>query len=130
MGSSESKHAEERDEVTYENTEQGFSQAFRIHYQRLITYAQSADPKLQREVAERLANEAVNRKRSVTLRRARASRQKLTSFLYAVGAPRSRSASSDRRVERLAVAAASHQVEGPRSAALGSTRARKSLSEL
>lgn len=130
MGSSESKHAEERDEVTYENTEQGFSQAFRIHYQRLITYAQSADPKLQREVAERLANEAVNRKRSVTLRARGQAGKNLLPFCMPFGAPRSRSASSDRRVERLAVAAASHQVEGPRSAALGSTRARKSLSEL
>lgn len=33
----------------------------RTHLQRLIMYAQSADTGLQREVAEKLANEAVKR---------------------------------------------------------------------
>lgn len=42
-------------------TDEDFTQALRIHLQRLITYAQSADISLQREVAERLANEAVKR---------------------------------------------------------------------
>ena len=32
-----------------------------MHLQRLIVYAQDTDPVLQREVAERLANEAVKR---------------------------------------------------------------------
>lgn len=36
-----------------------FSESFRINLQRLIVYAQGTDPALQREVAERLANEAV-----------------------------------------------------------------------
>lgn len=37
----------------------GFTEALKVNLQRLIMYAQSADVSLQREVAERLANEAV-----------------------------------------------------------------------
>ena len=36
-----------------------YIQQLRVNLSRLIVYAESADPSLQREVAERLANEAV-----------------------------------------------------------------------
>jgi hypothetical protein len=39
----------------------GFTEALRVNLQRLIVYAKSADTSLQREVAEKLANEAVKR---------------------------------------------------------------------
>ena len=42
--------------------DEGFSEALEANLQRLIMYAQSADTSLQREVAEKLANEAVKRK--------------------------------------------------------------------
>lgn len=38
-----------------------FTEALRVNLQRLIVYAKSADTSLQREVAEKLANEAVKR---------------------------------------------------------------------
>jgi hypothetical protein len=38
-----------------------FTELLRINLQRLIVYAKSADTSLQREVAEKLANEAVKR---------------------------------------------------------------------
>ena len=41
---------------------EGFTEALRVNLQRWIVYAQSAETSLQREVAEKLANEAVKRK--------------------------------------------------------------------
>ena len=43
------------------NEDEGFTEALQINLQRLIAYAKSADTSLQREVAEKLANEAVKR---------------------------------------------------------------------
>jgi hypothetical protein len=45
----------------------GFTEALRLHLQRLIMYAQGSDPALQREVAEKLANEAVKPERQVQI---------------------------------------------------------------
>lgn len=42
-----------------ESSDAEFTEALRLHLQRLIVYAEGSDPELQREVAERLANEAV-----------------------------------------------------------------------
>lgn len=42
-------------------TDDAFTEALRVNLQRLIVYAKSADTSLQREVAEKLANEAVKR---------------------------------------------------------------------
>ncbi|RHY33483.1 hypothetical protein DYB32_001600 [Aphanomyces invadans] len=50
-----------KDEFTYEDSDEGFTDALKINLQRLIAYAKSADANLQREVAEKLANEAVKR---------------------------------------------------------------------
>lgn len=44
-----------------------FLESLRINLSRLIAYAESADPKLQREVAEKLANEAVKPARQVQI---------------------------------------------------------------
>lgn len=41
--------------------DEAFTEALRVNLQRLIVYARSADTALQREVAEKLANEAVKR---------------------------------------------------------------------
>ena len=41
--------------------------SLRVNLSRLITYAESADVKLQREVAEKLANEAVKSSRQVQI---------------------------------------------------------------
>lgn len=46
-------------------TDDAFTEALRVNLQRLIVYAKSADTSLQREVAEKLANEAVKRADSV-----------------------------------------------------------------
>jgi hypothetical protein len=48
-------------------TDAEFTKALRANLQRLIMYAQSADEVLQREVAERLANEAVKPSRQVQI---------------------------------------------------------------
>ena len=67
MGSSESKNQEEKDEITFEDEDVSESDDFSIlletHLTRLISYAASSDVALQRKVAEKLANEAVNPKR-------------------------------------------------------------------
>lgn len=42
-------------------SDEAFTEALRVNLQRLIVYARSADTALQREVAEKLANEAVKR---------------------------------------------------------------------
>jgi len=60
MGNSGSKG--DADEFTYEDSDEGFTEALKVSLQRLIAYAKSADTSLQREVAEKLANEAVKRK--------------------------------------------------------------------
>ena len=44
-----------------------FLQSLQLNLSRLIAYAESADPVLQREVAEKLANEAVNGSRQVQI---------------------------------------------------------------
>lgn len=43
--------------------EDNLTEALRSNLTRLIAYAKSADPGLQRQVAEKLANEAVKRER-------------------------------------------------------------------
>ena len=59
----------DEDVITYDDaaSDEGFSEMLRLHLQRLITYAQSADPELQRDVAEKLANEAVKPERQVQI---------------------------------------------------------------
>jgi hypothetical protein len=52
---------------TSSGDDEGFTESLRINLQRLIVYAQSADVELQREVAERLANEAVKPDRQVQI---------------------------------------------------------------
>lgn len=47
--------------MLYTFIDDSFCESVRINLQRLIVYAQSADTELQREVAERLANEAIQR---------------------------------------------------------------------
>ena len=60
MGGSESK-TEINDVVVADGGDDGLTESLRINLSRLIAYAESADVGLQREVAERLANEAVKR---------------------------------------------------------------------
>ncbi|KAF1782494.1 Ankyrin repeat-containing domain [Phytophthora cactorum] len=55
-----------KDEFTFEDND-GFTEALRVNLQRLIVYARSADTALQREVAEKLANEAVKPDRQVQI---------------------------------------------------------------
>jgi vacuolar protein 8 len=50
-----------------DGTESDFVEEMRINLARLIVYSESADPQLQREVAERLANEAVHADRQVQI---------------------------------------------------------------
>ena len=61
--------SEQKDDVVvYETeTDAGFTKTLKVNLQRLIMYAQSADEVLQREVAERLANEAVKPTRQVQI---------------------------------------------------------------
>ncbi|RHY05422.1 hypothetical protein DYB28_000792 [Aphanomyces astaci] len=66
MGQSGSKGGS-KDEFTYEDSDEGFTDALKINLQRLIAYAKSADANLQREVAEKLANEAVKPDRQVQI---------------------------------------------------------------
>ena len=54
----------EDDEVVEESA---FVSSLRLHLARLIAYAESADVKLQRDVAEKLANEAVKGERQVQI---------------------------------------------------------------
>lgn len=49
------------------STEEGFTDALRLHLQRLIVYAEGTVPELQREVAEKLANEAVKPQRQAQI---------------------------------------------------------------
>ena len=56
MGSVESKAG---DVIQYAETEEEFTESLRNNLQRLIIYAEAAPADMQREVAERLANEAV-----------------------------------------------------------------------
>lgn len=44
-----------------------FTETLRVNLQRLLIYAKSSDPKLQREVAERLANEALRSDRQAQI---------------------------------------------------------------
>jgi len=46
---------------------ESFTDALRVNLQRLLIYAKSSDPLLQREVAERLANEAVRADRQAQI---------------------------------------------------------------
>lgn len=61
MGKSQSKETQNIDT----SSDEGFTEALSVHLHRLVTYAQGSNPVLQREVAERLANEAVKRMLSV-----------------------------------------------------------------
>ena len=49
--------------VTQIFADEGFIEELELHLARLITYADGAEPEIQREVAERLANEAVKPRR-------------------------------------------------------------------
>lgn len=49
------------------STSESFSDTLRVNLQRLLIYAKSSDPLLQREVAERLANEAVSAERQAQI---------------------------------------------------------------
>ncbi|CAM9920150.1 unnamed protein product [Heterosigma akashiwo] len=68
MGQGDSKHSE-KDEIELEDadTEEGLTKLLRVHLSRLIVYAESADCHLQRQVAEKLANEAVKPERQVQI---------------------------------------------------------------
>lgn len=48
-------------------TDDGFTDALRLHLQRFIVYAEGSVPELQREVAEKLANEAVKPARQIQI---------------------------------------------------------------
>lgn len=62
MGTGESKGERVNDDlVILEDDGDSLSDALRTNLTRLITYAKNADPDLQRQVAEKLANEAVKR---------------------------------------------------------------------
>ncbi|KAI9918661.1 hypothetical protein PsorP6_011650 [Peronosclerospora sorghi] len=63
MGNVEAKGVKgNMDELRFdESNDEAFTQVLRVNLQRLIVYARSADASLQREVAEKLANEAVKR---------------------------------------------------------------------
>ena len=61
MGGGSSREQKEVEQVEQAFDDESFADAMRLHLQRLIFYARSADTTLQREVAERLANEAVKR---------------------------------------------------------------------
>jgi hypothetical protein len=67
MGNASAKGS--KDEFTFEEdtTDDAFTEALRVNLQRLIVYAKSADTSLQREVAEKLANEAVKPDRQVQI---------------------------------------------------------------
>jgi len=64
MGGASSREQKEVEQVEQAFDDDSFADAMRLHLQRLIFYARSADTLLQREVAERLANEAVKRERT------------------------------------------------------------------
>ena len=50
-----------------EDADGSFVKSLRLNFARLIAYAESADTRLQREVAEKLANEAVKAERQVQI---------------------------------------------------------------
>ncbi|CCI41534.1 unnamed protein product [Albugo candida] len=58
---------EQKEEFNFDESDEGFTEALQINLQRLIAYAKSADTSLQREVAEKLANEAVKPDRQVQI---------------------------------------------------------------
>lgn len=69
MGNSRSKREDSKyddEDLSYEEDENAL-QYLELHLTRLIAYAESADASLQREVAERLANEAVKPERQVQI---------------------------------------------------------------
>jgi hypothetical protein len=63
------RQSEEKDSIEIYETDSDaeFTKTLKANLQRLIMYAQSADVVLQREVAERLANEAVKPSRQVQI---------------------------------------------------------------
>jgi hypothetical protein len=65
-GEEDDAHAEV-DAAVEADADSGFTEALRLHLQRLILYAQGSDAGLQREVAEKLANEAVKPERQVQI---------------------------------------------------------------
>ena len=69
MGNSRSKREDSKyddEDLSYEEDENAL-QYLELHLTRIIAYAESADASLQREVAERLANEAVKPERQVQI---------------------------------------------------------------
>ncbi len=68
MGNKAAKAKAEEDGVrVVDHEDSGFTEALRVHLQRLIVYAEGSDPTLQREVAETLANEAVKPERQTEI---------------------------------------------------------------
>jgi len=49
------------------STDEAFSETLRTHLSRLIVYAEGSVPELQRDVAEKLANEAVKPERQAQI---------------------------------------------------------------
>ena len=70
MGTSSSRSTVTNDIIVDDNeslSNESFSDSLRVNLQRLLIYAKSSDPLLQREVAERLANEAVSAERQAQI---------------------------------------------------------------
>eukprot|EP00904_Undaria_pinnatifida_P002566 jgi/Undpi1/1230/HiC_scaffold_108.g14144.m1 len=67
MGIGESKEEKVNDDVVLVEDDDSLSDALRTNLTRLIAYAKSADPDLQRQVAEKLANEAVKPSRQAQI---------------------------------------------------------------
>lgn len=66
---------------------QDYTSQLKVNLSRLIAYAESADTGLQREVAEKLANEAVRRKSSFSLPPTYPSHQKQPVYILSVSVP-------------------------------------------
>ena len=71
MGSASSKghvdHPVIINDADTSSSSEAFSETFKVHLQRLIVYAEGSVPELQREVAEKLANEAVKPERQLQI---------------------------------------------------------------
>lgn len=67
FGGAKKKETKSEFEIDDAEDESGYVQTLRVNLTRLIAYAESADITLQREVAEKLANEAVKPARQVQI---------------------------------------------------------------
>ena len=94
--------------------DESFTEALAVHLQRLIVYAQDTDPTLQREVAERLANEAVKRAYHSRIGVVQGSMYGSCCRLFASATP-----GADCGLGRAQASASAHQVSGCGSATLG-----------